>query len=51
MQKLVTPSGATIEVSDEAASRYMACGFVPAKVDKPKEVEPKAPSKKAKPKK
>ena len=49
--QLVSLTGATIEVTDEAASRYMACGFRPIKKAQPKEEEPKqAPSKKKSPK-
>ena len=45
--KLATPSGAILDVAEEAAGRYMACGFRPLKSE-PKEEKPeKAPSKKS----
>lgn len=45
--KLITPSGAILDVAEEAAGQYMACGFRPLKAA-PKEEKPeKAPSKKS----
>lgn len=44
--KLITPSGAILDVAEEAAGQYMACGFRPLAA--PKEEKPeKAPSKKS----